>query len=142
MYELLNTSGNFNTDAAKIIGVASKKLKRAASSLFNPAVKLPAIEEPAREIPGNKAEDWNIPIPTAWLQCNLAMPLSRSEILLGIVCRFFLSRSAPNRIIPLRINSSEAIFAEVNNLFSESWNNKPRIPAGMVATTSSQPIFA
>jgi hypothetical protein len=58
-------SGSFNADAAKIIGVASRKLKRAASSLFKPAVKLPAMEDPALEIPGKREADWNIPIPTA-----------------------------------------------------------------------------
>jgi hypothetical protein len=62
---LLNTSGSFKSDAARIIGVANKKLKRAASSLFKPLVKLPAIDVPDREIPGNSDADWKIPIPIA-----------------------------------------------------------------------------
>ncbi len=50
------SSGSFSRAAAKIIGVAIKKLKRAASSLFKPTNKLPPIVAPEREKPGSKAK--------------------------------------------------------------------------------------
>ena len=60
--EAVNNSGSLAMAAAPMMGVASKKLKRAASSLFKPNNKPPAMEEPEREIPGNSAVAWTEPI--------------------------------------------------------------------------------
>ena len=52
--------------------MASRKLKRAASSLESPATRPPPIEKPEREIPGISAAICEEPTATAWRQLSLA----------------------------------------------------------------------
>ena len=59
-----NTLGSCSRAAAPITGVASRKLNLAAAALSNPKNRLPAIEVPDLDIPGNRAKAWLIPIKT------------------------------------------------------------------------------
>jgi hypothetical protein len=51
----LKRLGNLRSAAAPMMGVASKKLKRAASSLLSPASSPPAIDDPDLDMPGKSA---------------------------------------------------------------------------------------
>ena len=73
-----NSSGTFSTAAAKITGVASRKPKRAASSLESPAKRPPPIVKPEREMPGIKAAACDVPTAIAWRQPSLARRASTS----------------------------------------------------------------
>lgn len=53
-------------------GMKSKNENLTASSLFIPNNLARDIVVPLLETPGNKAKDWNIPIPNEFFQDNLA----------------------------------------------------------------------
>ena len=60
-----SSSGSLSSAAAPMIGVASRKAKRAASSLESPTSRPPAIVAPEREKPGMSAIAWAAPTPSA-----------------------------------------------------------------------------
>src|SRR5450759_1887022 len=82
----LNKFGNFRTAAAPMIGVASRKLNRAAFSLFNPDNRPPTIDDTDRDIPGLSAAACAVPIPSACFQDRVAISASAWEADGGVSC--------------------------------------------------------
>jgi hypothetical protein len=133
-------SGSFRTAAAPMIGVARRNAKRAASLFERPTSKLPPIVIPEREMPGISAAACSEPTMVASRQLTWrAMRVSSSSAVSGARRR---SASAPKSSRPLRNRKIAADCAEAKTLRSLCSRSKPRIPAGMVPTTSSQPSFA
>ena len=94
-------------------------------------------------MPGISASAWEAPTATDWPQLTrCAIRLSSSASRSGALGARLRRRSAPNSSRPLTIRKTAAIVGEANSLRIGDSSVRPRSPAGIVATTSSQPSLA
>src|SRR3954452_24914909 len=135
--------GQLRTPAAPMIGVASRKAKRAASSLESPASRPPPMLAPERDSPGISARACAAPIPIAFLKVRLreitSSDWSPCSERTGARRR---RASAPNSMSPLTNRKIAAVSVDANRLRNGCSSSSPSRPAGIVPTTSSQPSFA
>src|SRR5919197_876895 len=123
-----------------MIGVASRNAKRAASLFDSPTSRPPPIVAPEREKPGIRASACAVPTPKAPRQPTWRAIRASSS---ASTCTARRRRSsAPKSRKPLRIRKTAAERGEANTCRSLCSSSRPRIPAGIVPTTSSQPSFA
>ena len=115
------------TPAPAMIGVAIRKLKRAAASRVRPANSPAEIVIPARLIPGTRAIDWARP-----------MTAARRNVIRSIPSDFRPSWSASHRIAAPTTSATATSSAVRTAASSRSLRIGPAITAGIVATTSSQ----
>ncbi len=113
--------------APAVIGVAMRKLNRAADSRSRPANRAAEMEIPDRLMPGMSAKAWAVPSPTA--SGNVTSPTRRV---------WGPQRSATHMIAaPTRSMTATSPIPRTAVSIA-SLNRKPAIAAGIVAATRSQ----
>ena len=138
-----NSSGSFSSAAAPMIGVASRKAKRAASLCDSPTSRPPPIEAPEREKPGiererlRRADEERCRARRRCARSARRRPRRRHAAPGGAAAR--RRRAAA----PLRIRKIAAVRSATRTPCAASARASARgCPAGIVPTTSSQPSFA
>ena len=138
---LPSSSGSLSSAAAPMIGVASRKAKRAASLFERPTSRPPPIVAPEREKPGISASACAAPTPNA---CA-SRPAGRSGCRRRRRSAARGGGAAPRRRAARRSASgrSPPTCGEANTLRSLSSQQRARgSRPGSCPTTSSQPSFA
>ena len=118
--------------APSVIGVASRKLKRAAASRVRPSARPAVIVAPERLMPGSRASAWLKPMVRAFgVLRSASAAVARTDPIGDPQAHAPMTRKAA-------IASRTASLSPWRTLSMKSWPTKPMIAAGIVAMTSSQ----
>jgi hypothetical protein len=115
--EKLN-SFNSRKNAARVIGIKSKKENRVAFSLSIPENNPAEIVMPLLETPGNTARAWNNPMRRELFQFNL---------------EYWRENFVRNNISPVKIKAIPRNKSDLKLDSTTSLRKNPTIPAGIVA---------
>src|SRR5690606_7869131 len=118
---------NLTIEAPNIIGMAKKNENSAAALRVNFCVIPPTIVLADRDVPGINAKHWYQPMINACLY-----EISSEFSIVGLLNHL----STNNRITPPITNMTPTISGLSNKESIKSFNIKPRIEAGIAATTS------